>query len=168
MLQESNSGNAKSGPASITAPFPDLVTGGWRAAAEYATDYWQRSLIFLDILRQSANQQAEMTSKPVNAVLIYDFEVILKGDGLPRPVNYALVRVVPPPGTEIDDSKRPVVVIDPRAGQGPGIGGFKPVSEIGEAFEAGHPVYLIGFIADPLEGQTIEDIAARIPCFSRR
>ena len=74
-------------------------------------------------------------------------------------MNYALVRVVPPQGTVIDKSKRPVVVIDPRAGQGPGIGGFKPVSEIGQAFEAGHPVYFIGFIADPVEGQTIEDIA---------
>ena len=38
-----------------------------------------------------------------------------------------------------------VVVIDPRAGQGPGIGGFKPVSEVGNAFKAGHPVYAIGF-----------------------
>ncbi len=159
MLQESDSSNTRSGPAPITAPFLDLMTSGWRAAADYATDFWQRSLIFLDILRQSGNQQAEMTSRAVNAVLIYDYEVILKGDDLPRPVNYALVRVVPPPGTEIDDSKRPVVVIDPRAGQGPGIGGFKSVSEIGEAFEAGHPVYMIGFIADPLEGQTIEDIA---------
>ena len=132
---------------------------GFRAATDYATDFWQRSLIFLDILRQSGNQQAEMTSRPVNAVLIFDYEVILRGDSLPRPVNYALVRVVPPQGTVIDETKRPVVVIDPRAGQGPGIGGFKPVSEIGQAFEAGHPVYFIGFIADPVEGQTIEDIA---------
>ena len=66
------------------------------AAIEYATDFWQRSLIFLDILRQSGNQQAEMTSRPINAVLIYDYEVILRGTSLPRPVNYALVRVVPP------------------------------------------------------------------------
>lgn len=128
-------------------------------AVDYAVDFWQRSLIFLDVLRRSGNQQAEMTSRPVNAVLIYDYEVILKGDSLPRPVNYALVRVVPPKGTVIDQTKRPVVVIDPRAGQGPGIGGFKPVSELGQAFEAGHPAYFIGFIADPLEGQTIEDIA---------
>ena len=82
-------------------------------------------LIFLDILRQSGSQQADMTSRAVNAVLIYDYEVILKGSSLPRPVNYALVRVVPPLGTEIDETKRPVVVIDPRAGQGPGIGGFQ-------------------------------------------
>jgi pimeloyl-ACP methyl ester carboxylesterase len=140
-------------------PCPDLPTTNLPAATDYVTDFWQRTAIFLDILRQSGNQQDEMTSRPVNAVLIFDHEVILKGTKLPRPVNYALVRVVPPPGTAIDDAKRPVVVIDPRAGQGPGIGGFKPTSEIGEAFEAGHPVYLIGFTVDPLEGQTIEDVA---------
>ncbi len=153
--------NYKSG--SGTSPNGMPCTGaaamGWNAAAEYAADFWQRSFIFLDILRRSGNQQADMTSRKLNEVLIFDYEVILRGDSLPRSVNYALVRVVPPPGATIDDAKRPVVVIDPRAGQGPGIGGFKPVSEIGQAFEAGHPVYFIGFIADPLEGQTIEDIA---------
>jgi pimeloyl-ACP methyl ester carboxylesterase len=149
------------GPSSGTnnPQFPDLPTTNLPAATDYVTDFWQRTAIFLDILRQSGNQQEEMTSRPVNAVLIFDHEVILKGTELPRPVNYALVRVTPPPGTAIDEAKRPVVVIDPRAGQGPGIGGFKPTSEIGEAFEAGHPVYLIGFTVDPLEGQTIEDVA---------
>ena len=62
---------------------------GFGAAAEYAADFWQRSLIFLDILRRSGNQQAEMTSRPINAVAIYDYEIILRGDSLPRPVNYA-------------------------------------------------------------------------------
>ena len=36
-------------------------------------------------------------------------------------------------------------MIDPRAGQGPGIGGFKSDSEIGDALDAYHPVYFIGF-----------------------
>jgi pimeloyl-ACP methyl ester carboxylesterase len=58
-----------------------------------------------------------------------------------------------------------VVVIDPRAGQGPGIGGFKPVSEVGNAFKAGHPVYAIGFASDPVEGQTIEDVAQAFTVF---
>ena len=84
------------------------------SAIEYATDFWQRSLLFLDILRRRGNQQAEMASRPINAVTIYDYEYILRGTNLPRPVNYALVRVVPPSGTVIDHTKRPVVVIDPR------------------------------------------------------
>jgi pimeloyl-ACP methyl ester carboxylesterase len=138
------------------------------AAIEYATDFWQRSILFLDILRQRGNQQAEMTSRPINAVAIYDYEYILRGTNLPRPVNYALVRVVPPRGTVINHTKRPVVVIDPRAGQGPGIGGFKPESEIGNAFKAGHPVYFIGFMADPVEGQTIEDVAHAFTVFLQK
>lgn len=140
----------------------------FRAAAEYVTDFWQRSLLFLDILRQSGNQQAEMISRPINAVLVYDHEMILRGTDLPHPVNYGLVRIVPPRGTVIDHTKRPVVVIDPRAGQGPGVGGFKPASEIGQAFKAGHPVYFVGFAAEPVEGQTIEDVAQAITVFLQK
>ena len=139
-------------PASVGQIAADPLT-------EYARDFWQRSIIFMDILRQRGNQQAEITARPVNSVLIFGTELVMSGESLPRPVNYSLLRVVPPEGTKIDDRKRPLVVIDPRAGQGPGIGGFKPVSEIGDAFKAGHPVYFIGFAVEPVDGQTIEDIA---------
>lgn len=74
-------------------------------------------------------------------------------------VNYMLVRITPPKGLEIDLGRRPFVVVDPRAGHGPGIGGFKADSEIGVAMKAGHPCYFIGFTPDPIPGQTIEDIA---------
>jgi pimeloyl-ACP methyl ester carboxylesterase len=60
---------------------------------------------------------------------------------------------------EIDIKRRPFVVVDPRAGHGPGIGGFKADSEIGVAMKAGHPCYFIGFLPEPMPGQTIEDIA---------
>ena len=129
------------------------------AFIEYWRDFAQRSVLFLDILRRRGNQYEEMRARPINSVLIYDFEIVLRGDTLTRPVNYALVRVIPPAGIEIDARKRPVVVIDPRAGQGPGIGGFKAVSEIGDAFKFGHPVYFIGFTADPVDGQRVEDVA---------
>jgi hypothetical protein len=49
--------------------------------------------------------------------------------------------------------------VDPRAGHGPGIGGFKADSEIGVALNAGHPCYFIGFLPEPVPGQTIEDVA---------
>ena len=129
------------------------------AFMEYWRDFAQRSILFLDILRRRGNQYEKMRARPINSVLIYDFEIVLRGDTLPRPVNYALVRVIPPAGVEIDEHKRPVVVIDPRAGQGPGIGGFKAVSEIGDAFKFGHPVYFIGFVAEPVDGQRVEDVA---------
>jgi pimeloyl-ACP methyl ester carboxylesterase len=129
------------------------------ALTEYARDFWQRSVLFLDILRRRGNQHEEMLAHGVTSVLIYDSELVMRGDELPRPVNYSLVRIIPPEGVEIDERKRPVYVIDPRAGQGPGIGGFKQLSEIGEAFRAGHPVYFAGFTASPIDGQRIEDVA---------
>jgi hypothetical protein len=132
---------------------------------EYVRDVWQRSILFLDILRQRGNQHEEMVAHGVTSVLIYDSEPLMRGDELPDPVNYSLVRIIPPEGVEIDDRKRPVFVIDPRAGQGPGIGGFKHFSEIGDAFRAGHPVYFAGFTASPVEGQRIEDVARAFTIF---
>jgi pimeloyl-ACP methyl ester carboxylesterase len=126
---------------------------------EYLRDFWQRSVLFLDILRQRGNQREEMLAHGVTSVLIYDSQLVMRGDELPHPVNYSLLRVIPPDGAEVDDRKRPVFVIDPRAGQGPGIGGFKQLSEIGDAFKAGHPVYFAGFTASPVEGQRVEDVA---------
>src|SRR5215831_7958346 len=92
-------------------------------------------------------------------VLQYTAELIIDGRKLDEPVNYALVRIVPPKGVEIDMKRRPFVVVDPRAGHGPGIGGFKADSEIGVAMKAGHPCYFIGFLPEPMPGQTIERIA---------
>ena len=91
-------------------------------------------------------------------VLSFGHEILMSGRSLPRPINYALSRIVPPPGVVIDPHKRPVVVVDPRAGQGSGIGGFKAESEIGDALRAGHPVYFIGFSATPAPGQQFLDV----------
>ena len=57
----------------------------------------------------------------------------MDGRTFERPVNYVLVRITPPAGATVDPRKRPFVIFDPRAGQGPGIGGMKHESEIGEA-----------------------------------
>src|SRR5262249_20938007 len=77
-------------------------------------------------------------------------------------------RIVPPKGVTIDQSRRPFVVIDPRAGHGPGIGGFKADSEIGVAMQAGHPCYFIGFLPDPGPGETLEGIARAAAGFLER
>jgi hypothetical protein len=91
----------------------------------------------------------------------------MSGASLPRPINYALSRIVPPPGVVIDPRRRPVVV-DPRAGQGPGIGGFKAESEIGDALNAGHPVYFIGFGAMPMpEQQFLDVVEGQVKFFER-
>ena len=125
---------------------------------EYMVDAFQRNVLFLDLLRRRGNEEIEITSRPMATVLRFDYEALMSGLSLPRPINYALYRIMPLPGVAIDPRKRPVVVVDPRAGQGPGIGGFKTESEIGDALNAGHPVYFIGFGATPAPGQQFLDV----------
>jgi Protein of unknown function (DUF3141) len=141
-------------PTPVTAPVGNMLT----AWPEYMVDAFQRSVLFLDLLRQRGNEEIEITSRPLATVLRFDHETLMDGRSLPRPINYSLLRIVPPAGVAIDPRKRPVVVVDPRAGQGPGIGGFKAESEIGDALNAGHPVYFIGFSAMPVPGQEFLDI----------
>lgn len=125
----------------------------------YLIDAAQRTILFWDVMRQRGNAYREHLSETAPHVLDYQVELVVDGRKLDRAVNYVLVRVVPPKGTEVDPKSRPFVVIDPRAGHGPGIGGFKSDSEIGVALKAGHPCYFVGFLPDPMPGQTIEDIA---------
>jgi hypothetical protein len=127
-------------------------------AHEYMHDAQQRWVLFLDILRQRGNIYREQKDKIAPNVLDFDMELILDGRSLPQPVNYLLVRIVPPKGLTTDPGKRPFVVVDPRAGHGPGIGGMKDDSEIGAALKEGHPCYFIGFLPEPLAGQTTEDV----------
>jgi pimeloyl-ACP methyl ester carboxylesterase len=133
--------------------------GAFGAAAEYAVDVAQRSVLFWDVMRQRGNQYREHLAETAPHVLSYQVELVADGRTFDRPVNYVLARVVPPKGIEQDSTRRPFIIVDPRAGHGPGIGGFKADSEIGVALKGGHPCYFIGFLPDPMPGQTIEDIA---------
>jgi hypothetical protein len=130
----------------------------WGAPGSYMIDAVQRTILFWDVLRQRSDQYYAQKEKAVPHVLSFDAELVLDGRTFARPVNYGLVRVKPPQGVVIDAKKRPFVVVDPRAGHGPGIGGFKADSELGVAMRAGHPCYFVGFSPDPMPGQTIEDI----------
>jgi pimeloyl-ACP methyl ester carboxylesterase len=133
-------------------------TGAFGSAIEYLVDAGQRTILFWDVLRQRGNQYHEHLAKIAPHVLSYEAELVIDGRTLDRPVNYVLARIIPPREVAVDPTRRPFVVVDPRAGHGPGIGGFKADSEIGVAFQAGHPCYFIGFLPDPVPGQTIEDI----------
>ncbi|WP_422190579.1 DUF3141 domain-containing protein [Aquabacterium sp.] len=125
----------------------------------YLIDAYQRCILTLDVLRQRGNifMQHLLDGKP--PLLHFEHELLIDGSTLPSPCNYALLRIVPPPGVQIDDRKRPIVIVDPRAGHGPGIGGFKPDSEVGVALRAGHPVYFITFAPEPIDGQTLISVA---------
>ena len=128
------------------------------AFQEYWIDACQRFVLSLDVLRERGNNFVEHSRKEVQHVLNFPAEVIRDGRTLQRPVNYALVRIIPPDGIKIDPAKAPFIVVDPRGGHGPGIGGMKRESQIGMALEAGHPCYFIGFLSKPMPGQTIEDV----------
>lgn len=116
-------------------------------------------ILFWDVMRQRGNQYREHLAETAPHVLDYKVELVADGRKSDQPVNYCLARIIPPAGIEIDPTRRPFVIVDPRAGHGPGIGGFKADSEIGVALKAGHPCYFIGFLPEPMPGQTIEDIA---------
>jgi pimeloyl-ACP methyl ester carboxylesterase len=131
---------------------------GFGSVAEYWLDAWQRSVLTLDVLRERGNIYLEQSAKEVPHVLEFKTELVRDGRTLERPVNYLLVRIVPPEGTKTDPTKAPIVVVDPRAGHGPGIGGMKHDSEIGVALASGHACYFIGFLPKPMPGQTIEDV----------
>ncbi|MCL7940875.1 DUF3141 domain-containing protein [Halomonas sp. ATCH28] len=154
-------------PAASVLPFVDPFGFG-RAACDYWRDTLERSVLFMDVMRQRGNQYLEHIEKTKPNVLGFDAEVLVDGRELARPVNYELLRILPPEGVETDLQMRPFVVVDPRAGHGPGIGGFKPDSEIGVALRAGHPCYFIGFLPYPVPGQTVEDVVEAEVAFLRR
>ena len=136
-----------------------LPANPFAPALEYLVDAAQRTILFWDVMRQRGNQYKAHLQETVPHVLEYAAELVLDGRNFERPVNYALARIIAPPGVRIDARRRPFVIVDPRAGHGPGIGGFKADSEIGVALQAGHPCYFVGFLPEPMPGQTIEDIA---------
>jgi pimeloyl-ACP methyl ester carboxylesterase len=138
---------------SATMPWSGLFP-----AVDYAVDAWQRTILYWDVMRQRGNQYQEHIACKTPNVLSFEFEVVLDGRSLDRPVNYYLVRITPPAGSPAALQKRPIVVVDPRAGHGPGIGGFRADSEIGVAMREGHPCYFIGFLPEPVRGQTVEDV----------
>lgn len=132
----------------------------WRDASAWWIDAAQRNVLFWDTLRQRGNNWIahEKAGKP--PLLDFEWEMVADARTFEKPVNYALVRIVPPAGaTSTDPALRPFVVIDPRAGHGPGIGGFKQESQVGVAVKAGHPVYFVIFFPEPEPGQTLADVS---------
>lgn len=160
----SGTANTIDGSPSGNDVLDNVALEGWN----YWVDACQRGILFFDVMRQRAGQYAAQAEKPAPHVLKFACNLIMDGRKLSRPVNYALVRVQPPAGVAIDTRKRPFVIVDPRAGHGPGIGGFKPESEIGVVLKAGHPCYFVGFLPEPIAGQTIEDIAHAEVAFLER
>jgi pimeloyl-ACP methyl ester carboxylesterase/tellurite resistance protein len=131
-----------------------------QAFSDYMADAMQRSILFLDIMRRVGNTSVEQAKGGGDPVLVYDYAMVTDGRSFERPVNYALVHILPPAGVEVDPTLRPYIIIDPRAGHGAGIGGFKSDSQVGVALAHGHSVYFTIFFQQPEAGQTLADVCA--------
>jgi pimeloyl-ACP methyl ester carboxylesterase len=125
---------------------------------EYGADAARRMALTLDVLRERAQIDRAHEEAGTPPVLDYAYEVVVDGRKLKSPVNYQLLKILPPQGVQVLDSKRPFMIIDPRAGHGAGIGGFKPDSQVGVALRAGHPVYFVVFRQHPEPGQTLVEV----------
>lgn len=147
-------------------------------AGSYLTDRCQRSVLFWDVLRRRGNNYLKHLEAGQPPVLIFDYEMVADGRTFSHPVNYSMVRILDRRERKrrisarsskdrrvtrlqtaaASDKVRPIVIIDPRAGHGPGIGGSKLNSQIGVALDFGYPVYFVLFYRDPEPGQTIADV----------
>lgn len=141
----------------------------WHDFFSYQADYWQRSILFLDTLRERANNMMEHEKQGLPPLLHFKYELVLDGKTLEPKTNYALVKILEVGDVCFDKcfdpTTSPVIVVDPRAGHGPGIGGFKRDSEIGIALHTGHAVYFVIFYPEPIPHQTLADVLATMRHF---
>lgn len=76
-------------------------------ALAYRVDATQRQVLFWATPRQRGEKYRARSSKAAPPVLDFAIELVIDR-GTPKwPVNYVLVRVVPPEGTKIDRTRRP-------------------------------------------------------------
>ena len=129
---------------------------------DYQRDLVERTILFWDTLRQRANNMLAHERAGMPPLLDFKYETLLDARRFESPVNYALLRITEVGkdccGDYLDPAKPPVIIFDPRAGHGPGIGGFKRESEVGMAMLEGHPVYFVSFFPEPVPGQTLIDV----------
>ena len=147
-------------PEQFLAP----VSGNATTASNvpYVQDAFERWVLLLDTLRERADNMIAHERQGMPPLLDFDYELLLDARTFERSANYALLRITRV-GDDcwddcVDEAKPPVIVIDPRAGHGPGIGGFKRDSEVGMAMHEGHPVYFVIFYPEPMPGQTLSDV----------
>ncbi|MBK5910637.1 poly(3-hydroxyalkanoate) synthetase [Rhodothalassium salexigens] len=150
----------------------DAAACAWPApagAAAYGVDLAQRSVLFLETLRRRANAMLDHERAGLPPVLRFEAEEVARADRFDPPSNYRLLRILAVGEDCLDDcldpAKPPVLIIDPRAGHGAGIGGFKDESEVGVALHEGYPVYFVVFDAEPVPGQTLGDVLAGLHRF---
>ena len=128
---------------------------------DYWIDAWQRAILTLDALRERGNTALERSTEHAPHVLQLRLRARArrphagKAGQLRAGAHRAARR-----HRRSTRRSAPFIVVDPRAGHGPGIGGMKQDSEIGVALAAGHPCYFVGFL--PRAGARPDD-RGRLP-----
>ena len=151
---DAQGGGAK--PLGLSLPFGEIQNAWF----DYAIDTAQRSILFWDAMRQRGNIFLQHRAQGEPPILDFTYEIVLDARTFSRPANYALLRILPKPGMTVDPKKRPFIIVDPRAGHGPGVGGMKEDSQVGVSLRAGHPTYFVMFYPEPMPNQTLGDVAA--------
>ncbi len=145
------------------------TTGALGDAWRYYVDSLQRGVLFLDALRERGDNMLAHERAGQPPLLDFEYERVLDARTFDKPVNYELLRITRCGPTHASDFERqdlrPVLVVDPRAGHGPGIGGFKHDSEVGVALHQGHPTYFASFFPEPCPGQTLGDVIHALRAF---
>jgi hypothetical protein len=154
---------ARSSPAEVASGTSEGTTAlSLQEIVDYQRDLAERTVLFWDTLRQRANNMIAHERAGLPPLLDFKYETLLDARQFDNPVNYALLRITEigsiHAGDCVDPNKPPVIIIDPRAGHGPGIGGFKRESEVGMALNEGHPVYFVVFFPEPAPDQTLADV----------
>jgi hypothetical protein len=123
----------------------------------------------MDTLRERADNMLAHEAAGMPPLLDFAYETVLDAREFAQPANYALLRITRCRHDQaadcIDTSKAPVIIVDPRAGHGPGIGGFKRDSEVGMALHEGHATYFVTFYPLPCRGQTLPDVLSALRRF---
>ncbi len=167
-----------------TSKSSDNGSNIFQDAYDYSIDAGQRLLLHTDILRKRGNIYHEHLNNGQPPVLGFDYEVILDAREFEKSASFALARIINRRKTDRrtksrkrqnpehekrenitlvqeftdTDTKRPLIIFDPRAGHGAGIGGSKEASEVGMALSFGHEVYFVFFYTNPMPGQTLTDV----------
>jgi len=135
----------------------------------YAIDTFQRTILFWDAIRKRADNFLEFVAEGKPPVLNFEYELLLDARTFEEPCNYALVKITAYGNGRLNDNldknKPPLIIVDPRAGQSPGIGGFKQDSEVGIALNQGYPVYFVIFYPRPVPHQTIKNVLGALRVF---
>jgi hypothetical protein len=132
---------------------------GIDAWVSYWADATWRGVEMMDTLRERAENIRQHAAAGMPPLLHFESEAVAEASQFTPPSNYRLLRITRC-GTDswekhVRRNAAPVIVVDPRAGHGPGIGGFRRDSEVGMALLEGHPTYFVVFDPEPVKGQTL-------------